>query len=501
MITIQTVMLVLLGFFGACLLALLIAPAHRARIVRLTTEQLKQAMPLTEAEIRADKDRLRADYAIQLHKQSVLVDELKASASRQLIEINRRDASISRLESELDRLKAKLEETDNARNVLEQTVRDRLPRVEQRLAEAKKLIFQRDRDIAQLTTESEKTLRALDEAMQINAQQRAELVRMQALDVARGATSTDSLADPSFNAEVALKSEIESLREQVRDQAALISRLQGALSGAAGALETSKVMAADARPRSDGDVETMKKELSTLSAARAAATANAAGGERDRMALLESNVRQYRAKTQDQAAEIAKLTAALKAYEEGEGEGRTESRMTLKARVGALQSQLDVQSETIQKLRAEVASANERLARQASQYVEEMRRLGAGTLPATAPSRRRVDAAVKRPLTQRLTDHEQSEPRKGGALSELRQTTASAPDPGGAGKPVRSSGVASLIRGNGNGAAAATAATTATLERPTPDEAAATPPTNPKPRLLDRLADLGTGAPPNRDGT
>lgn len=477
MLTIQTAMLVLLGFLIAALLLVLFAPAHRARIVRLTTEQLKQSMPLTEAEIRADKDRLRAEYAIQLHKQSLLVEEFKGSASRQLIEINRRDASISRLEGELDQLKARLEETDNARNVLEQTVRDRLPRVEQRLAEAKKLIFQRDRDIAQLTSESEKTLRALDEAMQINAQQRADLLRLQALEVARGSTSTESLADPAFNAEVALRSEIESLREQVRDQAALVSRLQGALSGAAGALETSKVRASveEQRPQTDRDVETMKGDLKALEGGHRPLTpslVNGASAERERVQLLEAGIRQLRAKTQDQAAEIARLTSALKTYEDGETRtgGIGESRMVMKARLGSLQSQLDVQTETIQKLRAEVASANERLARQAAHYVEEMRRLGAGTLPASAPARRRPEPLMKRSLTERL-----SEPTSNATAPALAQpipaNDASGPDASGIAAQLRAVEAANVV------------------EPVTANEGTETSAPR-KTRLLDRLADL-----------
>jgi hypothetical protein len=61
--TINTAMLVGLGFLVAALFAVLIAPAYRRRTVRLTTAALKRSLPLTEAEMRADKDRLRADHA------------------------------------------------------------------------------------------------------------------------------------------------------------------------------------------------------------------------------------------------------------------------------------------------------------------------------------------------------------------------------------------------------------------------------------------------------
>ena len=68
MISIQSIMLVALGFLSATLLGLLIAPAFWRRAVRLTTRRLKEQLPLSDAEIRADKDRLRAEYAIRLHK-------------------------------------------------------------------------------------------------------------------------------------------------------------------------------------------------------------------------------------------------------------------------------------------------------------------------------------------------------------------------------------------------------------------------------------------------
>ena len=69
------------------------------------------------------------------------------NAPRQFIEVNRRDAAINALETTAQDLRAELDEHINARRVLEQTVSDRLPRVESRLAEAKRLLFKpRSRD-------------------------------------------------------------------------------------------------------------------------------------------------------------------------------------------------------------------------------------------------------------------------------------------------------------------------------------------------------------------
>ena len=123
-------MLVALGFLAASLLGLLLASAFWSRAVRLTTIRIKQSMPVSESEIKADRDRLRAEYAIKVHKLETQLDQAKLERARQLIEINRRDASISALESDVGQYKADLEENQNARRVLEQTVTDRLPKVE-----------------------------------------------------------------------------------------------------------------------------------------------------------------------------------------------------------------------------------------------------------------------------------------------------------------------------------------------------------------------------------
>ena len=143
-------MLLALGFLVASLLGLLLASAFWGRAVRLTTARIKQSLPVSEQEIQADRDRLRAEYAVKVHKLETQLEQARLARARQLVELNRRDANISTLETGLGQLKAELEEHQNARHVLEQTIADRLPKVEARLAEAKRLLFNREREIAEL---------------------------------------------------------------------------------------------------------------------------------------------------------------------------------------------------------------------------------------------------------------------------------------------------------------------------------------------------------------
>jgi chromosome segregation ATPase len=375
-------MLIALGFFTAALVCFLLAPYYRRRSARLATDELKRSMPLTTAEIRADKDRLRAEFAITIHKLESKVEQANFAAARQLVEINRRDAAISALEGEVGRMRTFLDEYENARRVLEQTITERLPKVEHRLAQAKQLLEQRDKEIAELSRSSSKHAMALEEATQINAQQRDEIHRLNATLTMHAARNRENLRDPRFDAEVALRAEIEALRAKTRDQAALIGRLQS----------TQGVTSADGTPqaaRSEGELQRLSKDLAEAELALKSVTT----GDEAAKAIqgkLETEIRTLRAENRDQSAEIANLKAALKSYEDNSADDRAikESKLALKARLSALQAQAEEQTATIQTLRAEVAAANEKLARQAAHFMDEMRRLGAGTVPVTGPSRR-----------------------------------------------------------------------------------------------------------------
>lgn len=418
MITIESAMLVALGFFVAALVGFLVAPFYRRRAARLATDALRRAIPLTAAEIRADKDRLRAGYAIAIHKLETKVDEVAHASAKQMVEINRRDATISALEGERGELRALLEGHENARRVLEQTITDRLPKVEVRLTEAKKLLFQRDREIASLTVSGNKNSQALEEVTQINAQQRDEIHRLNATLATRAARNRDAVSDPRFDGEVALRAEIEALRAKTRDQAALLSRLQGVMVQAGAnpqsiaGLVAEESAAAGAGADAGSEIARLRRDLSeaefALKAARGAAEAGEVG-----QAALDSELRALRSLKIDQASEIASLKAALGAYEAGTTDDKAmkESKISMKARVSALQAQTDEQTATIQSLRAEIAAANEKLARQASHYMDELRRLGAGTMPASGPSRRDfTDRSVRRSLSDRISEPRHERP-------------------------------------------------------------------------------------------
>lgn len=390
MITIQSILLFALGVLCAMFLVLLIAPALWRRAVRLTTERVMERMPISEAEIRADKDRLRVKYAIKVHRLELQADDAKLKQARQLIEINRRDASISGLETEVNRLGSALEENQNARRVLEQTVSERLPKVEQRLVDARHLLFHRDREINDLNQAAKAQAQALGEARAIHQQQSAEIERLSVALKTREARRRTSPRDPHFDGEVALRAEIEALRAKSRDQAALITRLQSVLRPGAGPGHN-----ADEPTVQPADQAALERAREGLAEAEVTLKSARSTDEAADAAMLRSQAEQIsrlKAAGQDQAAEVTRLKAALAVFEGAkDADGKLtikDSKIALKARVSALQAQTDSQAQSIQRLRAELAASNERAALQAQHFKMEMKRLGGGTHPANGVGRR-----------------------------------------------------------------------------------------------------------------
>ena len=486
MITIEMVMLAALGFLTAALLALFIAPLYRRRVARLTTEMLKRSMPLTEAEIRADKDRLRAEAAIRIHKLETKVEEASEASARQMVELNRRDATISELEGEVSLQRTGLEEHENARRVLEQTIMDRLPKVEHRLAEARKLLFQRDREIVSLTQSSEKQARALEEVTQINTQQTDEVHRLKAALNTRASRNREGFGDARYDGEVALRTEIEALRAKTRDQTALIARLQSLVARAGPAAEAGVGVNGSGDAMRPAKVIAKSKSATEGSSPLKAVDVAPEGPDPQ----TQAEIRRLKSVNQDQAAELSRLKAALTTYEAADSDDRVvkESKIAMKARLSALTALSEEQSSTIHALRAELAAGNEKLARQAAYFMEEMRRLGSGTMPASGPARRSAvptAEAAKRPLAERINDPRVARLVRSG--QEVEEAVAA--EGASAGEPRRVSGFLKALD------AASTPTETRVEHAPAAEGPAAAPAGTEvkrtrKARLLDRITGL-----------
>jgi len=380
-------MLVVLGTLLAALAVLLLLPAYRRRVERFTTERIKRALPLTESEIRADKDRIRAEYATEIHKLEMKLEDAALAGARQSVEINRRDAQISELENLLQSQKTNVEEHQNARRVLEQTILDRLPKVEARLGEARRMLLQRDGEIASLVQTGARQTEALEQASQINVQLTQETQRLRAALNTRAARNREAIGDPRFDGEVALRTEIEALRAKAQDQAQMIEKLQAAAAKGDEA-EGSGEAAGQA-----SEVARLKSELAKAEADLLALKSESSNTQR--LAALEDENR-------EQLSEIARLMAQLRAYEDTARTRDEADGLSAKAEISGLQAQVEEQKRTIEALRAEVAAGTERLARQAQHFREEMHRLSVQASEGDKASGQGTAEAPRRPLAERI---------------------------------------------------------------------------------------------------
>src|SRR5713226_8539189 len=97
----EPIMYIGIGFLVAGLLVIGVIPLVHARAVRLTMRRLEALTPLSMAEIQADKDQLRAEFAMSTRRLEMSVEQMKAKTSSQLAEIGKKSEAIGRLKLEL----------------------------------------------------------------------------------------------------------------------------------------------------------------------------------------------------------------------------------------------------------------------------------------------------------------------------------------------------------------------------------------------------------------
>jgi hypothetical protein len=105
---IETIMYFGIGFLFAGLIGVAVMPLVHGRAVRLTIRRLEAALPQSMAEIQADKDLLRAEFAMSTRRLEMRVEQLKTTGTSQLAELGRKGDAINRLKVERDALKVEI---------------------------------------------------------------------------------------------------------------------------------------------------------------------------------------------------------------------------------------------------------------------------------------------------------------------------------------------------------------------------------------------------------
>ncbi len=133
-----------LGFLGATLLALVTLSAVWHRAVRLTTKRIEGAIPVSMTEIQADKDQLRAEFAMSTRRLENSVEQLKLKTSEQLAEIGRKGEAVRLLKQEVEEKTARV----TALEAQERTLRDKLNSTEEELSAKSRMLHDAEAALA-----------------------------------------------------------------------------------------------------------------------------------------------------------------------------------------------------------------------------------------------------------------------------------------------------------------------------------------------------------------
>jgi chromosome segregation ATPase len=97
-----------MGFLLAALGLLAFIPLVHGRAVRLTRRRLAAMIPASAAEIMADKDLLRAEFAMSTRQLEIALGKVKAKSASDRAELGRKTDAVHRLMNELTALRARL---------------------------------------------------------------------------------------------------------------------------------------------------------------------------------------------------------------------------------------------------------------------------------------------------------------------------------------------------------------------------------------------------------
>jgi len=154
---VENIMYFVLGLLSAGLLALMIMPAVWRRAVRLTKKRIEAATPMTMAEFRADKDQLRAEFALATRRLEMNVEALRRRLSDQVRDINRKKSEMGGMKSERDSHLSIVRELEEREGEL----RRRVLELEKESADLSQKLRMRDREYSDKVNQLEAAREAI----------------------------------------------------------------------------------------------------------------------------------------------------------------------------------------------------------------------------------------------------------------------------------------------------------------------------------------------------
>ena len=343
---IEPIMYFCIGFLGAALIALLFFPLVHNRAVRLTMRRLEAATPLTIAEIRADKDQLRAGFAVATRRLEMNVEQMKAKTTAQLAELGKKTDAINQLKRELGEKTAtifSLEERDKTLIEQMRTTEEEHELKSSSLREAERILSEKEAELSKLIAEigdrsisadSQRVelaaMRAQVEAMKISVAEyersskdtQERLTRERSTSAAAASDLTDArnkldglntrtadlekqLAAQTNTAE-ALNKRVQELEGGLGEKTRLLTEREQENQRLRGESETAATVSGNVADKFKSEIDQLRSQLAAAALDRTKLQAEIAKLQQD----AESTVL-VRDRVNEVAAEVARLTAAL----------------------------------------------------------------------------------------------------------------------------------------------------------------------------------------------
>ena len=122
-------------------------------------KRLEASTPMSISEIRADKDQLRAEFAMSTRRLEMRNEKLKAQTTTQLVELGKKTDAVNQLRKELAENKV----TNVALEARDRTLRDQMRATEEELRIKSNALREASRELADKEAELAKALGELAE--------------------------------------------------------------------------------------------------------------------------------------------------------------------------------------------------------------------------------------------------------------------------------------------------------------------------------------------------
>ena len=172
---IEWAMLFALGFCSAGLLALLTIPAIWRRAETVTSRRIRGALPISMSELQAEKDQLRAEFAMSARKLETSVDDLKEKMAESKTVIGKKDELIRKLRGDIS-ARRKVEEDLHGRI---ETLQGQIKQHEKTIKTNEEIIESRDATLAERDNSLMRKARELADATALADTRRVELVALE----------------------------------------------------------------------------------------------------------------------------------------------------------------------------------------------------------------------------------------------------------------------------------------------------------------------------------